>query len=334
MIALHFSFPVPDLQISFAHSLQKLRKTCLMDALLHTAARADIGVLDKELRQLVPARSLSILAGKGLRGEMVFAVPSMLHLSPQLLGYYRLILGYSQKDFYTSGRGFNVGRFKSMEDKGRLTEAARAGLPNLCLGLCAAAATLLDGVAECMVDQRFFHELSLLTLGPQLRGGANNARGEAGVKQVFFIMKQIVSHAVVEETPRMLRIAGATGNRFDVAFASDPDIVVVEEMGPSTFRNVAAIEIKGGKDRSNIHNRIGEAEKSHQKARLKKFTECWTIVNIDSLDLEKAHKESPSTDRFYLLHELADVQSAAYADFRLRLMSLTSVSDPHKGRTT
>jgi hypothetical protein len=28
-----------------------------------------------------------------------------------------------------------------------------------------------------------------------------------------------------------------------------------------------AVEIKGGKDYSNIHNRIGEAEKSHQKAK-------------------------------------------------------------------
>jgi hypothetical protein len=39
-------------------------------------------------------------------------------------------------------------------------------------------------------------------------------------------------------------------------------------------RSLAAIEIKGGRDYSNIHNRIGEAEKSHQKAEKQGYVEC------------------------------------------------------------
>lgn len=40
---------------------------------------------------------------------------------------------------------------------------------------------------------------------------------------------------------------------------------------PNDFRNIIAVEVKGGTDFSNIHNRIGEAEKSHQTPVLSGF---------------------------------------------------------------
>ena len=46
------------------------------------------------------------------------------------------------------------------------------------------------------------------------------------------------------------------------------------------YNNRIAIEIKGGTDVSNLHNRLGEAEKSHQNARLLGFTQFWTIINL------------------------------------------------------
>jgi hypothetical protein len=88
-----------------------------------------------------------------------------------------------------------------------------------------------------------------------------------------------------------------------------------------------AIEIKGGKDYSNIHKRIGEAEKSHQKARKEGFVECWTIVGISDLNMELAKKESPTTDRFYHLDRLADEISDEFADFRENLLSRVGISD-------
>ena len=56
-----------------------------------------------------------------------------------------------------------------------------------------------------------------------------------------------------------------------IEIASDPDIIIREEIRPETYRNIIAIEVKGGRDFSNIHNRIGEAEKSHQKAKGKGY---------------------------------------------------------------
>ncbi len=115
---------------------------------------------------------------------------------------------------------------------------------------------------------------------------------------------------------------------FLIEFAPDPDIIIREEMAHRNYRNVVAIEIKSGTDVSNIHNRIGEAEKSHQKARQRGFTECWTIVNVNRLDLLKARSESPSTDRFYSLISLVTRTGEEYADFRRRVMSLTAIPAP------
>lgn len=81
-------------------------------------------------------------------------------------------------------------------------------------------------------------------------------------------------------------------------------------------------------DFSNIHNRIGEAEKSHQKARANGFHECWTVVNVDRIGLEMARRESPSTNRFYRLSRIDGKLGDEYIDFRNRVISLTGISSP------
>jgi hypothetical protein len=98
-------------------------------------------------------------------------------------------------------------------------------------------------------------------------------------------------------------------------------------MAGGSFRNIIAIEVKAGQDFSNIHNRIGEAEKSHQKAKLAGYVECWTVVNVDRIDLDVARKESPSTNRFYLISNLISHDSIEYDDFRNRIISLTGITE-------
>ncbi len=96
-------------------------------------------------------------------------------------------------------------------------------------------------------------------------------------------------------------------------------------MDEKMFRNIIAIEIKGGTDFSNIHNRLGEAEKSHQKARQTGFVECWTVVNVDNINLKMASKESPSSNRFYRLSQIGSRKSEEYSDFKNRIVSLTGI---------
>ena len=99
-------------------------------------------------------------------------------------------------------------------------------------------------------------------------------------------------------------------------------------MAEKLYRNVVAIEVKGGTDVSNVHNRLGEAEKSHQNARKRGFTECWTVLNVGKFDIEKGRSESPSTNQFYSLNALVTRTGDEYDDFRRRILSLTAIPSP------
>ena len=323
-----FTFPAPELQLGFAFALKRFRAVYLQSALLETVRDMDITELDQQLAQFVKPADLAAMAQYGLRGELLFAVPAVLQKNPYLLGYYRLLMGYSQKEFYGSDKGFGVGYFKGMETKGKISKAAATDLTDLCAAFCETASFLLAGVGPLRLSRDLLDDLTLLTVGPQLRGGANNERGTAGIVLVFEIIREIVAHAVAEVRESAMEVNSATGRPFLIEFAADPDIIIREEMAHQDYRNVVAVEVKSGTDISNIHNRIGEAEKSHQKARGRGFTECWTVVNVSRLDMAKARSESPSTDRFYSLTELASRQGAEYDDFRRRVMSLTAIPSP------
>lgn len=317
------TLPAPHLQAQFAHTLKSFRKFYLQDALLATALAVDIAQLDAQLAAFAPHHDLSRLAGFGLRGELVFAVPLMLEKNPYLVAYYRLLLGYSQKQFYTSATG--AARFRSMETGGVLSSRANEHLPGLCRALCQSSSQLLEAFGADTVTHSLLHDLTLLTVGPQLRGGANNQLGVQGIVDVFEIIHEVVNHAIVSEQPRRIELRSAAGLAVYIEFAPDPDIIIRVQMSAQQYRNVVAIEIKGGTDISNVHNRIGEAEKSHQKARQEGFTECWTVVNVDHLDVDKAHRESPSTNRFYSLSALASRSGAEYEDFAMRIRSLAAI---------
>lgn len=318
-------FPSPNLQIDFAFALKRFRAVYLQSALLETVRDLNIAELDKQLAEFVPAHDLATLAQYGLRAELLFPVPALLEANPYLLGYYRLLMGYSQKEFYGRDKGFGVGYFKLMEDKGRASARALADLPALCAAFCESASALLEGVGPLRVSRELLDDLTLLTVGPQLRGGANNQRGTAGIVLVFEIIQEIVAHATAEVRDSAIEVNSATGRSVLIEFAADPDIIIREEMEPQHYRNVVAIEIKSGTDVSNIHNRIGEAEKSHQKARQSGFTECWTVVNVSRLDMVKAQSESPTTNRFYSLTALALRTGDEYDDFKRRVLSLTAI---------
>lgn len=307
------NLPPPNLQVNFAYCLKEVREKMLVNALQGCVENLDLAELDAQLHQYADANSLKRLASFGLRGELVFAVPCILEKSPVLLGYYRLLLGYSQKLFYTAESG--AGQFKSMEEKDKLSKVQKQKLSDLCIALCKNSSLLLDGLADYMLSKGFLDDLTLLTLGPQLRGGANVQRGTVAIKQVFDVVQKIVGDYIQQSSSHHMEIKNASGRKVLIEFAPDPDIVIREELRTNKFRNLIAIEVKGGQDYSNIHNRIGEAEKSHQKARLLGYIECWTVVNVDRIDIEKAKKESPSTNMIFRISDLLNSNSEGYQVF-------------------
>ncbi len=83
-----------------------------------------------------------------------------------------------------------------------------------------------------------------------------------------------------------------------------------------------AIEVKGGRDRSNVHNRLGEAEKSHLKAKSRGFNDLWTITNVEGLSDEAKRAASPTTTIFFDLEDLKKRKGWAYEFFRDRLLQV------------
>jgi XcyI restriction endonuclease len=81
---------------------------------------------------------------------------------------------------------------------------------------------------------------------------------------------------------RKLMVRNASNRMVVIALASDPDVCIQEEFA-GNLRNKVAIEIKGGTDKSNAHNRAGEAEKSHQKAKREGLRDFWTIITKKGL---------------------------------------------------
>jgi hypothetical protein len=250
---------------------------------------------------------------------MMFPVPLVLNGNPRLLGYYRLRYGYSQKEFYNTATG--LGRFRGMEERGVVSKAVAADLPALCDALCRAGAFLLAGIGTTKISAALLDDLTLLTLGPQLRGGANVRKGTAGIRTVFNAIEEIVQASIVKVETTRMEIKNAVGR----TVLPDPDIIIREEMRPGHFRQLIAIEVKAGSDFSNIHNRIGEAEKSHQKAKASGYVECWTVVNVDKIDVAMARRESPSTNRFYRVSDLVAATGDDYQDFKDRVISLTGI---------
>jgi hypothetical protein len=315
--------PDPELQIDFSFALAQIRTLYLQQALSETIEKMNISEIDREFATMVPAEHLAALARHGLRGELVFPVPCILQQNPRLLGYYRLLLGFSQKAFYSSS--FGVSSFKGMEEQGKLSAKNRERLPELCQALITSAGKLIAGIGVERISRDLLDDLTLLTLGPQLRGGANVEIGTAGIVKVFEIIHDLVGNFTVTSNPSRIEIRNAAGRTVLIEFAPDPDIIIREEMAPNSYRNIIAIEVKGGTDFSNIHNRLGEAEKSHQKARQQGYVECWTVVNVDRIDVRIARQESPSTNRFYRLSDLKVGQGSEFEDFRNRIVSLTGI---------
>ncbi len=319
---MSLNIPPPSLQIDFFFLLKQLRANHLQEALKKTVRNMDITTVDQELAKLVPGDYLSLMASYGLRGELMFPVPCILAENPKLLSYYRLLLGFSQKAFYTTD--FGCGCFKSMEDRGTISVANLDKLEELCTALINSAVYLIDGI-NSKISAPILDDLTLLTLGAQLRGSQNTKKGEAGIVAVFEVIREIVSLSSEVITNKRIEITNAAKRKVLIEFSSDPDIIIREEMQNGVYHNIVAIEVKGGEDFSNVHNRIGEAEKSHQKARLAGYVECWTIINVDRINLMTARKESPSTNQFFRLSDLISREGENYLNFESRILSLTGI---------
>jgi len=310
-------------QIAFYYGLKVMRDQYLSIALDQTLKNLEPDAITRDIKEFVPKPARSLLATHAVREERLFCLPCVIHANPRLLGYYRLLYGISQKQFYDQGP---FGQFKHLEITGKVAVRVAPRIDALCLSLSGTAMQLVDGIDT--VSQEIIHELQIMAIGAQLRGGANTLIGQEAAKQIKELITDAVRPHVIEDTDLAVVINNSSGRKVVIQIASDPDLTITEVL-LSANRPLVAIEVKGGRDLSNVHNRIGEAEKSHQKARAAGFPECWTIINVrpDAVSLEVLARESPSSSRFFHLSRLLDISTTEYRDFIDLVRSVASVPD-------
>src|SRR5260221_14650055 len=126
---MSLNLPSSKLQASVATALDAFRRLFLQQALSETIKELDLQRLNTELDLFAPANDLKQLASLGIRGEFLFPVPCLLVANPRLLGYYRLLLGFSQKEFFNKSK---LGRFVAMEEKGTISSRVAGEIESLC----------------------------------------------------------------------------------------------------------------------------------------------------------------------------------------------------------
>jgi len=304
----------PSRQVIFHQMLVAARKSTLMDALSDALGEADPKVLKKQISHYVPGDAQRVLAASGIRDEHVFPVPVLLELKPTLVGYYRLLLGVSQKRFYRQGTGMS--QFKSMEHRGLINPKHPPDLNAFCAIMTEHLAELVRQISP-KITARDVSELPLLTLGAQLYGSNNNAIGKKATMDVFLSVAKIVEKFIVTQDASKITIKNASKRKVVIALSTDPDIRIQEEF-EGKLRNKVAIEIKGGTDVSNAHNRAGEAEKSHQKAKRQGFRDFWTMISKTGVNTAKLKDESPTTNSWFDVAQVLARQGTDWNEFRSR----------------
>jgi hypothetical protein len=296
--------------VRFHQLLIAARKTVLGDALGETLASIDPSELRSQLGTMVPTDVQQTLAASGVRDEYVFPTPIVLQTRPNLVGYYRLLLGISQKAFYAGDSG--RGHFKNMEEPGVIGSSQKLRLPELCKVMAEALAELVRQMSPA-ITQRDIAELPLLIIGSQFQGGNNVAIGRKAAEAFFISVREIVRSGIDHEKKDRIVVKNASGRIVTLVFGADPDLRIQEVLEPGQVHNKVAIEIKGGTDKSNAHNRAGEAEKSHRKAKAEGFNDFWTVIAKKGLNLEKLKSESPTTNRWFDVSQVYDAALSARA---------------------
>lgn len=312
-----FNFPAPGRQVYVAAFLDRIRATGLLDAVRTASAQVPAGTLRAEMLTHAPPAGLQLAQTTNVRDEHVFLTPTLLRTAPGTFTYYRLLLGVSRKAFYTGKSGLRP--FEAMEDHQEIRPKADPLIEDLCTEMNEAMYVLITSLPRGTLP-RDIADLPLLTLGAQADGSWRTRIGTEATTEVFDAMKAVVKNQgrSYVETDSTITMTNSAGREVTLALAPDPDVVIRETVNGQDVYKVA-IEIKGGVDYSNLHNRVGEAEKSHQKARATGAQDCWTIITLANADMARLRQESP-TSREWFDAEQVRSQSGPLWD---RLVALT-----------
>jgi len=312
--------PASTRQVAFYQLLVAARKQWFMDALSAALGQLDQAAVKAQIVEYVPRKAQRALAIAGVRDEHVFPVPIVLEAKPPLVGYHRMLLGASQKSFYSGSTGMSM--FKRMEEAGTINEKQKEGLDAFCRAMAVCLSELVLQIPA--ITERDLRELPLLTFGAQLQGSNNTQIGKRAMQELFVAIAETTRRYIAKKEPAKLTLKNASGRTVYITLSHDPDVSVQEVMG-NDLHNKVAIEVKGGTDVSNAHNRAGEAEKSHLKAKRRGFKDFWTIISKHGLDVARLRQESQTTTEWFDVTELLERKGKDWDEFRARLAGVVGI---------
>ncbi len=322
--------PGASRQVTFHQLLVAARKKFFLDALSEALRTLDPSKVKEQIGQYVPANVQKLLASAGLRDEYVFPVPAVIEEKPSLIGYYRLLLGAPQKSFYKGITG--MGMFKNMEERGTISAKQATRVADFCNAMAGPLAELVRQIPN--FTDRDLRELPLLTFGSQLQGSNNTQIGKKAMQEIFVAITEILDKHIIKREAKRLTVKNSAGRVVYVSLSHDPDVSIQEQVEDRIHSKVA-LEVKGGTDVSNAHNRAGEAEKSHLKAKQKGFVEFWTIISKTGLEMYKLAQESQTTNQWFDVTELLAREGKDWEDFRQRFAGAVGIplssSSQHRG---
>lgn len=296
--------PDPFKQVWVYDQLLKARSSVLHGVLSATLLSLDPDDVRADIEAFAPKDARKVLASAGIRDEHVFATPVVLRADPRVLGYYRLLSGISTKQFYTAALGTSM--FTTAETRGVLTANADSGVEALCTALNKTLATLVLHIGT-RLSGLDIEQLPLLTLGAQFDGAYRNIIGQNATKAVFESIREVVKASgttIVTSSGTEFTFVNAANRSITVRLSSDPDVSIREETAPGKDIFKVAIEIKGGTDRSNVYNRAGEAEKSHQKVR-NQAKDFWTCISLTGTNKTVLSDQAPTTTKWFDVTEVS-----------------------------
>lgn len=216
-------YVVPDgqRQATIHQLLLTARKVWLSDALQDAVSEVDPLQLKREVIEYVPHAAQRRLAILGIRDEAVFPLPAVLSAKPTLVGYYRLLLGVSQKRFYSAATGLS--RLKRLEDGAPLTSALTARLPDYCRAMAEALSGLVM-LADATLEARDIEDLQLLTLGSFYYGSLNNTIGQTAILGVLTAIVSILEPHISDRGSDWFTVVTPNDRSFHIQVASDPDL--------------------------------------------------------------------------------------------------------------
>lgn len=319
-----FTIPIFDQQLYAQKTLKNAHQNALWDAVIEVAAKIDPMTLRQESLVYIPSDGLKLIQAYGIRDEKVYALPCILRGNPKLLGYYRMLIGISAKRFYNKSTGLSL--FMSMEGEGKLTSKQDAALNEFCKTMNVALADLFNRLTKENID-RDLTELPIMTLGVYVDGVWRNVIGSNAAAAVKETIKDILVGMGLDITSEDGR--RTTFHFRDKGFilyeSSDPDLAIED----CYKRKILCVEVKGGQDVANVHNRAGEAEKSHQKAVAAGWEDCWTVILWDSLtqdQQEKIRGEAQTTKKWYDINNIVAQSGLSYERFKEDLTKLINES--------